>query len=143
MDLDADDISELYRQHAAAMLRYFARRTCDPEVAADLLAETFARAFEQRRKFTGDSDRELVGWLYAIGRNALTDYLRRGVVEKRALARLRVERPALTDAEYDLIEERSTLADLRDALPRHIERLIPERRPRRRSAQRSRRHGDP
>lgn len=128
MDLDADHISHLYRQHASAMLRYFARRTCDPEIAADLLAETFARAFEQRRKFNGDSGGELIGWLHAIGRNALTDYLRRGVVEKRALARLKIERPALTETEYDLIEERSTLADLRDELPRHVERLIPEQR---------------
>jgi hypothetical protein len=39
---------ELYDRWAERLLAYFYRRVFDPEVAADLLAETFAVAFERR-----------------------------------------------------------------------------------------------
>ena len=41
---------ELYRRHAEDLLRYFARRTLDPEAAAELTAETLGvtrRALEE------------------------------------------------------------------------------------------------
>jgi DNA-directed RNA polymerase specialized sigma24 family protein len=41
---------ELYRRHAEDLLRYFARRTLDPEAAAELTAETFAEAYASRGK---------------------------------------------------------------------------------------------
>jgi hypothetical protein len=41
----------LYDRWADRLLAYFYRRVLDPEVAADLLAETFAVAFERRRRF--------------------------------------------------------------------------------------------
>src|SRR5687768_14533136 len=40
-----------YDRHARAVLEYFARRTRDPESAADLTAETFAAAIVARRRF--------------------------------------------------------------------------------------------
>jgi RNA polymerase sigma-70 factor (ECF subfamily) len=49
MPLDADAISRLYRAHSGAMLGFFMRRTYEPEAAVDLLAETFAQAFEDLR----------------------------------------------------------------------------------------------
>ena len=42
---------ELYDRWAERLLAYFYRRVVDAEVAADLLAETFAVAFERRRRF--------------------------------------------------------------------------------------------
>jgi hypothetical protein len=42
---DPDAFAQLYRRHAEDLLRYFARRTLDPEAAAELTAETFAQAF--------------------------------------------------------------------------------------------------
>jgi RNA polymerase sigma factor (sigma-70 family) len=42
---------ELYDRWADRLLAYFYRGTLDPEVAADLLAETFAVAFERRARF--------------------------------------------------------------------------------------------
>lgn len=42
---------ELYDRWAEALLAYFYRRVRSPEVAADLLAETFAVAFEARGRF--------------------------------------------------------------------------------------------
>ena len=49
-----DDVAafrELYDRWADRLLAYFYRRVLDAEVAGDLLAETFAVAFERRRRF--------------------------------------------------------------------------------------------
>lgn len=116
MPLNADDISHAYDRHAGALLAFFVRRTYDPEVGVDLLAETFAAAFEDRRQFRGDDDHALRAWLYGIARHQLADYFRRGQVERRALARLGVDRRALTDAEYDRIEELAASQELRHRL---------------------------
>jgi RNA polymerase sigma-70 factor (ECF subfamily) len=114
--LTGSDISDLYDRHAPAMLAYFARRTYAPDVAVDLLAETFATAFEDRGQFRG-SDAEAAGaWLFSIARHRLADYFRRGQVERRMLGRLGVERRPLTDAEYDRIEELAASHELRRAV---------------------------
>ena len=39
-----------YDTHARSILIFLARRTYDPETALDLTAETFAQAFEARRR---------------------------------------------------------------------------------------------
>lgn len=116
MPLSADDLSSLYDRHAAGLLAFFARRTFDPDAAVDLLAETFAVAFEDRHQFRGTGDSEARAWLYAVGRHRLLDFFRRGHAERRALSRLGVERRELTDAEYDRIDELSASHAVRAAL---------------------------
>src|SRR4051794_686541 len=93
MPLDADAIADLYDQHARALLAFLARRAADPEAAVDLLAETFAAAFKDRRRFRGDDP---LPWLYGIARHQLAGYFRRGRVERRALERLGVQRRGMT-----------------------------------------------
>ena len=105
MSLDSDDISRLYGAHAADLLRFFARRSLQPEVAMDLVAETFARAFVHRGKFRGGDERAAVAWIFGIGRNELAEYFRRGVVERRALARLGLQLGSPAEADYERIEE--------------------------------------
>jgi RNA polymerase sigma-70 factor (ECF subfamily) len=114
--LTGDDLSRLYDRHAEAMLAFFVRRTSAPDAAVDLLAETFAAAFHDRRQFRGGDDRAAGAWLFAIVRHQLADYFRRGRVERRALARLGVERRPLTDAEYDRIEELAASRELRQTV---------------------------
>jgi hypothetical protein len=46
-------LTELFDQHAREILGFLVRRTSDPEAAVDLLAETFAAAFEGRGEFRG------------------------------------------------------------------------------------------
>lgn len=128
MALDSHDITVLYEGHAMALLRFFARRSCDPQVAADLLGETFARAFAQRKRFRGSTHEEAVGWIYAIARNQLADYMRKGNVETRALRRLGIDRPQLSEDAYDLIEEHSSIVELRAQLPAALAQLGPEQR---------------
>jgi RNA polymerase sigma-70 factor, ECF subfamily len=123
MALDPDDISRLYRAYAADLLRFFARRTLQPEVAVDLVGETFAQAFADRARFRGREDREALGWIFGIARHELSEYFRRGVVERHALARLDVERAPLTDRDYERVEELASLGSLRAALAKSLSEL--------------------
>ena len=111
--LDGDAISRLYRLHARAMVVFFARRTYDADTAVDLTAETFAAAFADRRQFRGSTDQEAIGWIYGIARHQLSAYFKRGQVERRALAKLGVQRREMTDAELERIDELAGVADLR------------------------------
>ena len=61
MALSADEVAELYDRHAEAILAFLVRRTWDPEVAVDILAETFAVALEGRHRFRGRDDEAAAG----------------------------------------------------------------------------------
>jgi RNA polymerase sigma-70 factor (ECF subfamily) len=78
------------------VLIYLARRCLDPEVAVDLMAETFAEAFANRHTRRGGSDEEARAWVFGIARNLLANYFRRGQIERRALRRLGLQTPAVS-----------------------------------------------
>jgi len=103
MPMTAEQIASLYDQHG-------------PEVAVDLLAETFTKAIVQRRQFRGVSDEEAVAWIYSIARHLLIDNLRRIQVERSALEREGRQRRTLFDDEYERIERLLDLRDIRDAV---------------------------
>jgi RNA polymerase sigma factor (sigma-70 family) len=124
--LDAGEFATLYEHHAAELLGFFARRTYDPDVAVDLLAETFAVAFRDRRQFHGDDLIAARAWIYGVARHRLALFFRRGRVERRAVARLGVERRALSAAEYDRIEELAASRELREALSVEFDGLAAE-----------------
>jgi RNA polymerase sigma factor (sigma-70 family) len=128
MPLDADAISRLYEAHAGAMLGFLMKRTYDPEAAMDLLAETFAAAFEDRRRFRGSGEQQTLAWLYAIARHRAADFHRRGHVERRALDHLGFQRRALSDDEYERIEQLADLEQIRDELASGLEGLGTEQR---------------
>lgn len=128
MPLNAQDLSRLYDRHAGELLAFLARRTCDPEASLDLLSETFACAFADRARFRGEGAETARAWLYGIARHRLSDYLRRGRVELRALARLGVERRALSDSEYDRVEELAMSRELRAQLAEQLAALTSDQR---------------
>ena len=117
-----------YRAHARPVLIFLARRTYDPETALDLTAETFARAFEARRRFRGTTDEETAAWLFGIARNVLSRHLRRGGAERRALARLGVEVPSLEPDDIVRIVELAGLEELRGTVARELGALPEENR---------------
>jgi RNA polymerase sigma-70 factor (ECF subfamily) len=88
-----------YERRVREVLGFMMRRTGDPEVAADLTAETFAAAIVARRRFRPDGA-PAGAWLFAIARRKLVDYQRRGYADDRARRRLGMERrtPAEEDA---------------------------------------------
>jgi RNA polymerase sigma-70 factor (ECF subfamily) len=126
--LDPSDFAVLYERHAAELLAFFVRRTFDPDVAVDLVAETFAIAFEDRRRFRGEDTAGARAWLYGIGHHRLALWFRRGRIERRAVARLSVERRALTEAEYDRIEDLASSRELRERLRVEFDGLVSEHR---------------
>jgi RNA polymerase sigma factor (sigma-70 family) len=103
-----------YAAQSRELLAFFARRTFDVEVARDLTAETFAQAFEHRRRFRGSTDAEASGWLFGIARHQLSRYARKGVVERKAIERLSIQLPAVSEEDYGRIVELAGLAQLRD-----------------------------
>jgi DNA-directed RNA polymerase specialized sigma24 family protein len=80
---DPHAFRELYDRWADKLLAYFYRRTLDPEVAGDLLAETFAVAFERRRRFR-DIGRPGATWLYGIAAKELAHWFRNQSASTRA-----------------------------------------------------------
>jgi len=119
---------DFYEAHAAGLLTFFARRTLDPEVAADLTAETFAQAYKSRSRFRGRTDEEAGGWLYTIAHRQLARYRHRGGVERKAIERLGLDVPALDDIEYERIDDLAELATLRHDLADALAQLGPDTR---------------
>jgi RNA polymerase sigma-70 factor (ECF subfamily) len=115
--MDGEALTDLYDAHARDLLGFFARRTRDPQLAVDLLGDTFLTAFEQRRKCRASSDRERAAWLFRIAANKLTDHYRRRANERKATERFAGELRAVTNSEIAVIQR---LAELRE----HSERLL-------------------
>lgn len=122
------DFSELYARHADEVLVFLARRCLDPELAVDLMAETFAEAYENRRKFRGDSDGEAAAWIFAIARNRLADYFRRGRAERKAVSRLGVDVPPLEHDDYARIHDLAAIDAQREVVVEQFDRLPPKHR---------------
>src|ERR687889_2101820 len=83
---DGRAFGELYGRHAVALHGWFAERV--PWAAADLTAETFARAWLSRRRFRDDREGSALPWLLGIGRNVLRESARQDRVETAARERL-------------------------------------------------------
>jgi RNA polymerase sigma-70 factor (ECF subfamily) len=124
--ITSDSLDGLFRSHAAGMAVYIARKTMDAGVAADLTAETFAQAYMHRRQFRGHTREEAVGWLYGIARHQVSHFVRRDRAEARALERLGIQRPQLSDAELERLEELAGIADLRKRVASHLSDLSHE-----------------
>jgi RNA polymerase sigma-70 factor (ECF subfamily) len=118
---------ELYRRHAEDVLRYFARRTLDPEAAAELTAETFAEAYASRRNYR-DTGANGVAWLYGIARHQLGRFFRTGTIDAAARRRIGIAREELPADDYERIEELVDLAPIHEALVEALETLADEQR---------------
>jgi RNA polymerase sigma-70 factor (ECF subfamily) len=119
---DPHAFRELYDRWADRLLAYFYRRVLDAEVAADLLAETFAVAYERRRRFR-DVGKPGGAWLYGIAAKELSHWFRRQEVERRALRRLGVEVPALDDESIARIEALADAGAHRAALAAALDQI--------------------
>lgn len=112
-----------YRRHAETVLRYFGARTREPELAADLMAETFAAALLGAARYRPRRD-TAIAWVLGIAKHKLADSHRRGAVDERARRRLGLEPLWLDDEDLECIVELSgrdesgrDVLDLLDTLP--------------------------
>jgi RNA polymerase sigma factor (sigma-70 family) len=119
---DPEAFGVFYDRHVKALLGYFARRTFDPEEAADLTAETFASALAARRRFK-PGGAPAAAWLFTIAARRLADYQRRGYVEQKMRRSLAMERRPVSEADAEMIR---MLGD--DAARSVLSELPPEQR---------------
>ncbi|WP_167472378.1 RNA polymerase sigma factor [Nocardia arthritidis] len=117
------EFEQLYRANFGLVLAYFARRTTDPQIAADLTADTFVAAitsfgtFDPRR----GSPR---GWLLGIAKNVYARHCENTSRARDAMARLGGRRALDIDEASELLvridDERSgreLLASLAELAP--------------------------
>ena len=82
-----DAFAVFYRRHEQALLGWLVRRTGDPELAADLSAETWAAALLGVRRF--DASRgPAAAWVFGIAHHKFLRALEKGRVEDRARRKL-------------------------------------------------------
>lgn len=122
------DFAGFYADHAQQVLVFLARRCLDPEVAVELMAETFAQAYAGRRRFRGSTETEALAWIYGIARHQLSGYFRRGRAERKAVRRLGIDVPVVEPDEIVRIEELAGLDSLRGAVSEHYQRLAADQR---------------
>ena len=128
MTVGYEALTRLYQRHAKALLTHFQRRVQDPELATDLMADTFTKAMERRLQFRGSTESELSGWLWRIAQSVLRDWERRDQTARQGAQRLGRERRALSDHEIERIEELAGSERLREAVNRSLDRLPADQR---------------
>jgi RNA polymerase sigma factor (sigma-70 family) len=80
---DPSAFGVFYDRYETAIVGYFLQRTRDPELAADLTAETFAAALGACWRFEARSS-TAAPWLFTIAHNTLARSIRRGRVDAHA-----------------------------------------------------------
>ncbi len=118
---DGESFARFFREHHGVVLGFLARRVDEPEVAADLLAETFAALLTVLRDRRRDLPASPIGWLLVTARNLLIDWYRHGVAAETARRRLQLPPLALEDRDIELIAE----AGRDDELRARIYELLP------------------
>ncbi len=110
-----------YRRHCEAVLAFHGARAREPELAADLTAETFAAALVAVRDRSRELPEKPVAWLFTIAHRKFVDSWRRGRVEHEARQRLCFERMEITDEAVERIDAivggTDVLAHLAEHLP--------------------------
>ncbi len=99
---EAVDFDELYRQEVSRIYNYIRYRVGDRDLAEDLTAETFEKAWRSRQQYRHN----LAGfstWLYAIARRVLIDHARKLPTARKQQPVISLE--AIADLPSDQITE--------------------------------------
>ncbi|HEX2312797.1 MAG TPA: RNA polymerase sigma factor [Thermomonospora sp.] len=116
---DGERFALLYDRHHVAIHRYIARRL-GPDLADDLMAETFLVAFSRRERY--DRSRpDARPWLYGIATNLVRGHRRAEVAQWRLIARTGVDEVAPPDNEAVL--DRVSAQAARSGLAAAVARL--------------------
>lgn len=122
----ATAFGELYERHARAVFGWFERRL--EWAAADLTAETFARAWLRRDRFRDERESSALPWLLGIAANVLRESMRRDRIETRARERLGLPLDLASELGFTSVEERLSprkeLARALAELPREQRRAV-------------------
>lgn len=118
---NAEAFGVVYRRRHRLVLALLTRRVAQPELAADLLAETFAALLVVVRDPSRTLPQSTVAWLVITARHLLIDSYRHGRVEAGARRRLAMQPLVIEDSDLRRVEDISAetdfLAELASALP--------------------------
>jgi RNA polymerase sigma-70 factor (ECF subfamily) len=109
---DREAFGVLYERRHELVLAFLLKRTRDPEVAMDLMAETFAAALIALADRPPVIAGSAAPWLLTIARNALIDSYRRGRVESAARLRLALDPVQITESDIERVLRIAAEADL-------------------------------
>jgi RNA polymerase sigma-70 factor (ECF subfamily) len=121
LSVDAESFEALYLEHHLAIYRYLRGWGSADEVAADLTAETFERAYRNLDRYRPGEGGPLT-WLFRIARNLAIDAARRRETARRGLRFWPREKAAPDPAEIVLQDEAERL------LARRVAALPPAQR---------------
>lgn len=121
---DSESFGDIYDHYAPAIYRFIFFRIGHREVAEDILADTFVKAW-LKIKYV-NSPKALSGWLYQIAKNNIIDYYR---IKKSVIALEEVEEFLLDDAAsaidiVNLTFDQKRLAEFVQALPKEQQQVI-------------------
>jgi RNA polymerase sigma-70 factor, ECF subfamily len=100
---DPEAFAEFYRRYERSVIGFFMHWCRSAEVAADLMAETFAAAFESAARYQPELG-EPSAWLFGTARNMLARSVRRGRVEDETRRRLGMTALVVDDDAIDRID---------------------------------------
>ena len=109
---EASSFGLLYERWHELVLAFLLKRTRNPEVSMDLMAETFAAALLALAERPPTIDGSAAPWLLGIARNAMVDSWRRGRVEDSARRRLSLEPVEVSDRDIEQVLEIAAESDL-------------------------------
>jgi RNA polymerase sigma-70 factor (ECF subfamily) len=105
---EAEAVSELYRQHAPKIFRYFYLRLKDQAVAEDLTGEVFLRMVQSLPQYA-DSGAPIAAWLFRIAHDRLVDYHRQNRPVDELPEQLHDPQPGLEAQAVDASELRDVM----------------------------------
>lgn len=116
---DAGVFTGIFDQHRHAVHAYFLGRVADPELARDLVQETFLRAWRRLPEIAPLAADRQRAWIFTVARNLAIDSYRAGAARQAAEAALRQQAGTMETAEagpHLRAESRERLAQLDAAI---------------------------
>jgi RNA polymerase sigma-70 factor (ECF subfamily) len=86
---DAAVFTRIFDEHRNAVHAYFLGRVSDPELARDLVQETFLRAWRRLSEIAPLPADKQRAWIFTVARNLAVDSYRAGAARRAAEAALR------------------------------------------------------
>jgi RNA polymerase sigma-70 factor (ECF subfamily) len=118
--LDRETFEQLYTANVDRIYSHIRARSGDPDLAEDLTAQTFLRAWQSIDRYRPVPGRPFIAWLFTIANNLVIDHHRR---HRRELVGVTVEP---RDNGHDDPVDRALASDLRDEIRRAISHLKPD-----------------
>ena len=119
--IEADDFDQIVTEHRTRLYRVVLGVVADPELAADVVQETFIRAWRGLARFRGESS--IGTWLHRIAINTALTARRKAARVRGRTAEMDDDHAAEVTAETDperggeVMDLRRSLQDALDSLP--------------------------